>query len=49
MSSIYDKEQKLKEWFDTHSGVIIALSGGVDSCLVAYAQENFLEKRMSWQ
>jgi len=44
MNNIYDKEQKLKEWFDRHPRVIVALSGGVDSCLVAFTARKFLGK-----
>jgi pyridinium-3,5-biscarboxylic acid mononucleotide sulfurtransferase len=44
MINIYDKEQKLKEWFDQHPKVIVALSGGVDSCLVAFTARKFLGK-----
>lgn len=31
------KLEKLKDWFSDKNGVIVALSGGVDSALVAYA------------
>jgi len=34
-------EDNLKEWFKNHPKVLIALSGGVDSCLVAYAARKF--------
>jgi pyridinium-3,5-biscarboxylic acid mononucleotide sulfurtransferase len=39
-----DKEQKLKEWFSKHPKVVVALSGGVDSCLVAFAARKYLGK-----
>lgn len=44
MINIYDKEQKLKEWFEKHPRAIIALSGGVDSCLVVFAARKYLGK-----
>jgi len=44
MMVIINKEQKLKDWFRMHPRVIVALSGGVDSCLVAYAARKFLGK-----
>ena len=44
MIDIYDKEQKLKEWFSKHPKVVVALSGGVDSCLVAFVARKFLGK-----
>jgi pyridinium-3,5-biscarboxylic acid mononucleotide sulfurtransferase len=44
MIQVKDKEQKLKEWFGKHPKVVVALSGGVDSCLVAFAARKFLGK-----
>lgn len=37
-------EAKLHNWFDNCPGAIIALSGGVDSSLVAFLSRNFLGK-----
>lgn len=37
-----EKEKKLKEWFESHPKVLVALSGGVDSCLVSYMARKFL-------
>lgn len=34
--------ERLKGWFDKHDSVLIALSGGVDSCLVAYVARLWL-------
>jgi uncharacterized protein len=34
----------LKKWFDHHPNVLVALSGGVDSCLVAYMARQLLGK-----
>ena len=34
--SMMDKEILLDRWFSHHKKVLVALSGGVDSCLVAY-------------
>jgi uncharacterized protein len=31
-----DYEKRLEEWFQQHPKVLVALSGGVDSCLVAF-------------
>ena len=36
--------EQLKEWFSRQSKVIVALSGGVDSCLVAFLSRRFLGK-----
>ena len=36
-----DYEKRLEEWFNKHSKVLVALSGGVDSCLVAYLARKF--------
>ena len=36
--------EQLKEWFSRRSKVIVALSGGVDSCLVAFLSRRFLGK-----
>jgi uncharacterized protein len=36
MALIKETELRLKEWFELHPRVLVALSGGVDSCLVAY-------------
>ncbi len=44
MMHLKDKEQKLKEWFSKHPKVVVALSGGVDSCLVAFAARKFIGK-----
>ncbi|PWD97822.1 ATP-dependent sacrificial sulfur transferase LarE [Marinilabilia rubra] len=33
-----------KEWFDKHQKILIALSGGVDSCLAAFLARHFLGK-----
>ncbi|TCO08431.1 ATP-dependent sacrificial sulfur transferase LarE [Natronoflexus pectinivorans] len=35
---------ELKSWFTKHNGVLTALSGGVDSCLVAWAARQALPK-----
>ena len=40
----FHKEKKLTEWFQHKARVLVALSGGVDSCLVAYAARRFLGK-----
>lgn len=39
-----EKERKLKAWFDEHPKVLVALSGGVDSCLVAFMARKYLGK-----
>jgi uncharacterized protein len=44
MTEIHEKEERLKNWFQSHPRVIVALSGGVDSCLVAFAARKFLGK-----
>ena len=36
--------ERLKKWFDEQTSVLIALSGGVDSCLVAYIARLWLGK-----
>ena len=36
MNTAIHFERKLKEWFLGNPSVLVALSGGVDSCLVAY-------------
>ena len=36
------KLEQLKDWFSDKKGVIIALSGGVDSALVAYCAHSTL-------
>lgn len=36
------KEIRLKEWFEKNPKVLVALSGGVDSCLVAFMARKFL-------
>jgi uncharacterized protein len=36
--------QELETWFSKHPKVLIALSGGVDSCLVAFLARKFLGK-----
>ncbi len=38
------KYRLAENWFKGHAGVLIALSGGVDSCLVAYLARHFLNK-----
>jgi len=40
-----EKEIKLKLWFEKHPKVLIALSGGVDSCLVAFMARKHLGKK----
>lgn len=40
-----NKLESLKEWFSDKEGVIVALSGGVDSALVAYAAHDALGDR----
>lgn len=42
MTDISAKEKTLKNWFAVHPKVIVALSGGVDSCLVAFAARKYL-------
>lgn len=37
-------EKRLEEWFKKHPKVLVALSGGVDSCLVAYLARKFNNK-----
>jgi uncharacterized protein len=44
MTDIFNKEQKLQRWFEQHPKVVVALSGGVDSCLVAFAARKYLGK-----
>ena len=44
MIDINIKEQKLKDWFSRHPRVVVALSGGVDSCLVAFSARKYLGK-----
>ncbi len=34
-------EARLKVWFHTHSRVLVALSGGVDSCLLSYLARKY--------
>jgi len=38
------KYNQLKTWFKTHPKILVALSGGVDSCLAAYLARHFLGK-----
>lgn len=38
---IEEYELKLKEWFESHPKVLVALSGGVDSCLVAWLARKY--------
>ncbi|MFW5974919.1 MAG: ATP-dependent sacrificial sulfur transferase LarE [Bacteroidota bacterium] len=38
------KYEQLKEWFSNYSKVMVALSGGVDSCLAAFMARHFLGK-----
>ena len=40
--------EKLLKWFDDKEKVLISLSGGVDSALVAYAAEKVLGKNAKW-
>lgn len=42
---INSKEENLKNWFQQHPKVLVALSGGVDSCLVAYVARQVLGKK----
>lgn len=39
-----EKEKKLQKWFKDHPKVLVALSGGVDSCLVAFMARKYLGK-----
>ncbi len=43
MKLLEEKLKHLKQWFIDHPKVLIALSGGVDSCLVAYLARTFNE------
>jgi uncharacterized protein len=36
--------KRLENWFGEHDKVVVAFSGGVDSCLVAYSARHFLGK-----
>jgi uncharacterized protein len=36
--------EKTKKWFTHHQGALVALSGGVDSCLAAFLSRHFLGK-----
>jgi uncharacterized protein len=38
---------ELKKWFSNHNGILTALSGGVDSCLVAWVARQSLPKEKS--
>jgi uncharacterized protein len=38
------KEALLKQWFNAHPKILVALSGGVDSCLVAFVARKILGK-----
>ena len=40
-----DKLSQLLDWFDTKTSVLVSLSGGVDSALVAYAAFQKLGKK----
>lgn len=40
--NIRNKEAKIREWFEEHSKVLTALSGGVDSCLLACLARKYL-------
>lgn len=42
--NIRQKEERLYDWFNQHPKVLIALSGGVDSCLVAYVARKAVGK-----
>ncbi len=44
MENMASQIQELNNWFNKHPKVLIALSGGVDSCLVAYMARQALEK-----
>lgn len=39
-----NKETLLEQWFEMHPKILVALSGGVDSCLVAYMGRKVLGK-----
>ncbi len=45
MSSPLELEASLSEWFSSCPGAIVAYSGGVDSAVVAYASQRFLNER----
>jgi uncharacterized protein len=45
MINMENKEQRLEAWFSKHQRVVVALSGGVDSCLVAFAARKYLDKK----
>lgn len=42
MTETDDKIKRLKDWFAKRTSVLIALSGGVDSCLVAFLARKWL-------
>ncbi|GAF03844.1 ATP-dependent sacrificial sulfur transferase LarE [Saccharicrinis fermentans] len=44
MDKIQTNINKLNSWFSKHTQVLIALSGGIDSCLVAYMARQALGK-----
>ncbi|TLX71961.1 ATP-dependent sacrificial sulfur transferase LarE [Labilibacter sediminis] len=44
MKHIDEHIQKIQNWFKNHPKVLIALSGGVDSCLVAFMARKYLGK-----
>ncbi len=44
MDNILESIENIKNWYTNHPKVIVALSGGVDSCLVAYMARQELGK-----
>jgi pyridinium-3,5-biscarboxylic acid mononucleotide sulfurtransferase len=42
--NMQEKEKRLNDWFGKHQKVLVALSGGVDSCLVAFMARKLLGK-----
>ena len=44
MTEIEQQLQRVREWFAQHPRVIIAFSGGVDSCLVSFLARRFLDR-----
>jgi pyridinium-3,5-biscarboxylic acid mononucleotide sulfurtransferase len=44
MTEIENPMAALRRWFDAHPKVLVAFSGGVDSCLVAFLARQFLGK-----
>ncbi|MBN1118260.1 MAG: ATP-dependent sacrificial sulfur transferase LarE [Bacteroidales bacterium] len=39
-----EKENRIRDWFEKNPKVLVALSGGVDSCLVAFLGRKYLGK-----